>query len=188
MRPLILASLACIAVATHASSALSGTLAQRAIDTSRSKAAFSVTHVFVERVTGTVPIEGGTVVLTPGSAIPVSATAVLDASRIATADLDRDASLRSPDFFDTNRFPTWSFTSTRIVPHGAAAFEMDGNLTIHGVTRPEKLDVTVAGAGAANPAYHAAAHIDRRAFGMATTRLDPAIGGIADVTLDITLK
>jgi polyisoprenoid-binding protein YceI len=175
---LIMAALASIALAAPET---------RSIDVSRSKATFDVTHVFVEHVVGTVPIQGGTVVLKPGSAIPLSATATLDATRIATGDPDRDASLRSPDFFDTKHFPTWTFASTKIVPKGDTSFEMEGDLTIHGVTQPERLDVTVTG-GAANPSYHAAGRIDRHAFGMATTRLDPAIGGAVDVTLDITSK
>ncbi len=178
MRALLCAALASVALSTGET---------RAIDVSRSKASFDVTHVFVEHVTGTVPIQSGTVVLKPGSAIPVSATAVLDATRISSGDPDRDASLRSPDFFDTKRFPAWTFTSTKIVPTGDASFEMDGNLTIHGVAQPERLDVTITG-DAANPSYHAAARIDRHAFGMSTTRLDPAIGGTADVTLEVALS
>jgi polyisoprenoid-binding protein YceI len=178
MRTLLMAALA--------AAALSATGA-RAIDVSRSKATFDVTHVFVEHVSGTVPIASGTVVLKPGSVIPVSASASLDATRIASGDPDRDASLRSPDFFDTKRFPTWTFASTRIVRKGDASFEMDGDLTIHGVSQPERLDVTAAG-DAANPSYHATARIDRHAFSMSTTRLDPAIGGTVDVTLDVTLR
>jgi polyisoprenoid-binding protein YceI len=178
MRTLLLASLASVALSTGE---------PHAIDVLRSKATFDVTHVFVEHVTGIVPIQSGTVFLKPGSPVPVSAAAVLDATRISSGDPDRDASLRSPDFFDTKRYPTWTFVSTKIVPQGAASFEMQGNLTIHGVTQPEILEVAVSGDGA-SPSYHATARIDRHAFGMSTTRLDPAIGGIADVTLDVTLK
>jgi len=175
---LLIAALAAIAL---------GTPETHAIDVSRSKAAFDVTHVFVEHVSGSVPIQGGTVVLKPGSVIPASATAVLEANRISSGDPDRDASLRSPDFFDTQRFPTWTFASTAIVPKGDASFEMDGNLTIHGVTQPERLDVAVTG-DSADPSYHATARIDRHAFGMSTTRLDPAIGGTVDITLDVRLS
>ncbi len=178
MRALLIAALASIALSTAET---------RAIDVSRSKATFDVTHVFVEHVSGTVPIASGMVVLTGGSLIPLSATAVLDATRIASGDPDRDVSLRSPDFFDTKRFPTWTFASTRIVQKSDAAFEMDGDLTIHGVTQPERLDVSVTG-DAADPSYHATARIDRRAFGMSTTRLDPAIGGVVEATLDVRLR
>jgi polyisoprenoid-binding protein YceI len=159
----------------------------RAIDSAKSKAQFTVQHVFVEHVTGTVPIVSGTVVLEPDSVIPVSATAVLDAGKVQSSDRDRDESLRSPDFFDVKKFPMWTFTSTKITPEGPAAFGMDGTLTVHGLTQPEHLDVTVRG-DAAHPEYRAAGTIDRHAFGMTVTRIDPAIGGIASITLDIVLR
>jgi polyisoprenoid-binding protein YceI len=159
----------------------------RAIDPARSSAQFSVQHIWVERVKGTVPILSGTVTLDAGSLIPTSVTAVLDATRLFTDDPDRNRALESPDFFDAQKFPQWTFTSTRIVRAGPTAFEMDGNLTIHGVTQPEQLSVTASGT-AKHPAYHATGRIDRHAFGMAITRLDPTIGGTAEITLDVALK
>jgi polyisoprenoid-binding protein YceI len=159
----------------------------RAIDGAQSKAEFSVKHIWVERVTGTVPIVSGSVTLAAGSVIPTSATAVLDATKIATDEPDRDRALESPDFFDATKFPRWTFVSTKIVANGPNAFEMDGNLTIHGVTQPEQLSVTAAGTPE-HPSYHATGQIDRHAFGMSITRLDPTIGGTADITLEIVLK
>ena len=60
-----------------------------AIDPAKSKAMFSVPHVFVERVTGTVPISGGTVAVSPESPIPASISAELDPSKISSGDRDR---------------------------------------------------------------------------------------------------
>jgi|SRR5579862_3531023 len=159
----------------------------RAIDPAHSHAAFSISHIWVGHVTGSVPIISGTVMLAEGSRIPTSAQAVLDARRIDTGEPDRDRSLESADFFDTQRYPLWTFTSTRIVSQGSDIFEMDGDLTIHGVTQPERLSVTVA-ADNTDPVYHATVRLDRHAFGMVTTRLDPAIGATVDVVLDIALK
>jgi polyisoprenoid-binding protein YceI len=161
--------------------------AARAIDPVHSHAQFSVSHIWVERVTGTVPIVSGSVTLADGSVIPTEVTAVLDATRLVTEEPDRDRALKSPDFFDTDKFPQWTFASTKVVPGSARAFEVDGNLTIHGVTRPERLNVTVGGT-AANPVYHATTQLDRHAFGMAVTRLDPTIGSTVDVTLDVALR
>ncbi len=161
--------------------------APRAIDVGKSSAQFSVAHIWVERVTGTVPILSGGVSLEAGAVIPENVTAVLDATHITTGEPDRDRSLESPDFFDAGKFPRWTFTSTRIVPTGPATFEMDGDLTIHGVTQLKRLDVTVIG-DQAHPEYRAKAQIDRHAFGMIRTRLDPTIGSTVDVTLDIVLK
>jgi polyisoprenoid-binding protein YceI len=183
----MLAAVFATALGAWSASALAQMTVEHAIDTSKSKATFTVTHIFVEHVSGEVPIQSGSIVLRPSSLIPVSASAVLDPSKVSSGDPDRDGSLRSPDFFDVQKFPTWSFVSTKITPRSDAAFEMDGNLTIHGVTQPERLEVTVSG-DAEHPVYHAAAQIDRHAFGMSTTRLDPTIGGTADVTLDVTLR
>jgi polyisoprenoid-binding protein YceI len=159
----------------------------RAIDAAKSSAQFSVAHIWVERVTGTVPILSGAVLLEPGAVVPQSVSAVLDATHITTGEPDRDRSLESADFFDAAKFPQWTFTSTRIAPTGPAAFEMDGDLTIHGVTQPQRLDVTVIG-DPLHPGYRAKAKIDRHAFGMSQTRLDPTIGNTVDITLDIVLK
>jgi polyisoprenoid-binding protein YceI len=159
----------------------------RAIDPAASGAHFSIAHIFVSRVVGTVPIVSGTVTLARGETIPTAVNAVLDATKIRTDEPDRDASLESPDYFDVKQFPQWTFVSTKIVANGTDAFAMDGTLTMHGVAQPEHLDVTVRG-DAAHPLYHAVAHVDRRAFGMKGTRLDPVIGTSADVTLDIALR
>lgn len=165
---------------------LAATLAL-AIDTAHSTAGFSVAHVYVERVSGTVPIAGGTVTLQPNSSLPVAVSATLDAVKIRTGDDDRDDALRGPDWFDTKRFPVWTFVSTGIRPSGPSSFELDGTLTVHGVAQPERLNVTIAGTPQ-HPEYRAAGTIDRHAFGMAITRLDPAIGNSVDITLDVTLK
>jgi polyisoprenoid-binding protein YceI len=179
--------LALALVIVAGAAALADDAVPHAIDAAKSKASFSVQHVFVEHVVGTVPIVSGTVVLAPDSATPVSITAQLDPSKVSSGDRDRDAALVSSDFFDVKADPEWTFSSTRITPVSSTAFGVDGTLTLHGVPAPEHLDVTVRG-DAAHRVYHAIGHIDRRAFHMPITRLDPAIGNIVDATLDITLK
>jgi polyisoprenoid-binding protein YceI len=171
----------------HSIGAVAAASSERAIDPAASKAVFGLEHIFVSRVTGTIPIVSGMVSLSPDSTIPLGASAVLDATKVDTGDRDQSACIRSPDYFDVQRFPTMTFTSTKIVPSGKDAFSMDGLLTIHGVQQPEHLDVTLAG-DASHPVYHAVGHIDRHAFGMKGSRLDPVIGGVVDVTLDISLK
>ncbi len=187
MRKTALALGVSCAVLAFARCALAATYAERALDVGRSKATFVVSHIFVAHVTGTIPILGGSVTLAAGSPIPVSARAILDAREVNTGDPDQSACIRSPDYFDVARFPEMTFRSTTIEPEGPAAFGMDGLLTIHGVSRPEHLDVTIGG-DAAHPTYHAVGHIDRHAFGMKGARLDPTIGAVVDVTLDIVLK
>ncbi|MBV8354816.1 MAG: YceI family protein [Candidatus Eremiobacteraeota bacterium] len=160
---------------------------ERTIDAGASKASFGLQHIFVERVTGTLPIIGGTLTLASGSAVPTSITALLDASKIETPEHDQTACIRSADYFDVKRFPDVKFSSTKIVLSGPDRFEVDGMLTMHGVAQPEHLDVTVEGEEV-HPRYHAVGRIDRHAFGMKGMRLDPVIGSMVDVTLDIALK
>ena len=157
------------------------------IDATRSVARFGIAHVFVDRVTGSVRVQSGSIDIPAGSSVPLRVTAVLDATKIDTGDGDRDNSLESADYFDTRQFPTWTFSSTKVVATGTTAFSTDGMLTVRGVTQPEHLDLTIH-AEAPERRYHAVGHIDRRAFGMKGTRLDPVIGNEAEVTLDIVCK
>ena len=157
------------------------------IDPAKSVAQFSVDHIFVEHVTGTVPVIGGSIVLRPGSPVPVSVSASLDAAHIRTGDDDRDGVLQTSQWFDTKEFPVWTFASTKIVPVTANGFDVEGLLTIRGVAHPEVLHVTVNG-DPAHPAYRATGTIDRKVWGMAVTRLDPVIGNPVDVTIDIRTK
>ena len=154
-----------------------------AIDPSHSTAMFSVQHIFVEKVEGKVPIARGSIELPEGTLVPTHVSAVLDGTKLKTDDEDRDGALRSDDWFDTKNFPTWTFESTQITAT-ATGFTMVGMLTIHGVAKEETLSVIASGTQA-NPVYHATCKIDRHAFGMKTTRLDAAIGGMVDITLDI---
>jgi polyisoprenoid-binding protein YceI len=157
-----------------------------AIDPLHSTAQFSAEHIFVEHVTGTVPIVRGSIDLPSGSLVPTSVSAQLDPARLHTDDPDRDAALKSPDWFDVKADPAWTFSSTKITP-AASGFTMAGMLTIHGVAQPETLTVVASGTPD-RPHYHATCRIDRHAFGMKITRLDPVIGNTVDVTLDIFTK
>jgi hypothetical protein len=64
---------------------------------------------------------------------------------ITTNEEDRDAHLRSPDFFGVERYPEITFESTRIEPIDEASSRVWGNLTMHGVTQEVKLDVVMEG-------------------------------------------
>jgi polyisoprenoid-binding protein YceI len=186
MRPCILI---CSVLLVFAQTALAfaAPTKQLSIDPIKSTARFSIEHIFVDRVVGTIPILSGIATFPPDSSIPISVTAILDATRIHSQDPDRDAALESSDYFDSEKFARWTFVSTRIVSESLTTFSMDGMLTIHGVAQPEHLEVTMRRAYS-NPTYHAVGQIDRHAFGMKGSRLDPVIGKTAEVTLDITLQ
>jgi len=174
---------ALLAAPSYAAAATS----DRAVDTAASKVGFSISHVFVEHVNGTIPIASGTAAFSGDSPIPSSVTMTLDATKVSTGDPDQTGCIQGPDYFDVKKFPTWTFASTKITPHGASSFGIDGTLTMHGVAQPEHFEVTIQNASG-RQTYHVVGQIDRHVFGMKGSRLDPAIGGIADVTMDVVLK
>lgn len=71
----------------------------------------------------------------------VNVTVPIDSLDTDVAKLDEH--LKSPDFFDAAKFPTATFKSTKVEKAGADKLKVSGDLTIHGVTRPAVLDVTV---------------------------------------------
>jgi len=159
----------------------------RAIDAGHSHAAFTVSHLYLSRVTGRVPIVSGTVVLASGSAIPLRVSAVLDPKRIDSHNGDRDDDLQGPDWFDTKRFPAWSFVSDAVHPGDGTTFTIDGELTVHGVTQPVTLTVTTV-RSLPDPVYHAVGHVDRHGFGMQVTPQDGLVGSDVELVLDVTLR
>ena len=74
-----------------------------------------------------------------------SVALTIDASSIRTNNPDRDAHLRSGDFFDVERYPTVTFESTALTPLGGDRDRVTGDFTIKAVTRPVEIDLTYQG-------------------------------------------
>jgi polyisoprenoid-binding protein YceI len=66
-----------------------------------------------------------------------SVEATVDVSSIATGDAQRDAHLKSADFFDSAKYPTMTFRSTKVQPNGDGGYKVTGDLTLHGITRQQ---------------------------------------------------
>jgi polyisoprenoid-binding protein YceI len=97
-------------------------------------------------------------------------TGVLDVEiQAATVDTGsglKDSKLKSSDFFDASNNPLITFKSTSISQTGPATFEVDGNFTIRGVTRLEKLTLTVSGVGTGSGRINGTLYFDRKDYGM----------------------
>jgi polyisoprenoid-binding protein YceI len=107
-----------------------------AIDPVHSAVGFSVRHLMVSKVRGTFnDFTGAITVAEDGTA---SVTAEIQVASIDTKNADRDAHIKSADFFDAEQFPTATFTSTGIRTKGDD-YVVDGNFTLRGVTRPVEL-------------------------------------------------
>ena len=110
------------------------------IDPAHSGAHFSVRHMMITNVRGEFTKVSGKIVWDPENPAATSVEAEIDVNSINTREPQRDGHLRSPDFFDVEKFPQIVFRSTRVAPGGDGLLAT-GDLTIHGVTRSVVLNV-----------------------------------------------
>jgi len=90
----------------------------------------------------------------------------IEADSVDTGSGMKNGKLKGKDFFDVKQNPLITFLSTKIVQTGPDTFEVDGNFTIRGVTKPEKLTLTVTGKGTGSGTIAGAMAFDRKQYGM----------------------
>jgi polyisoprenoid-binding protein YceI len=114
------------------------------IDSTHSFVAFTVEHFTVALARGIASGPTGTITI---AADPVSSSvrASIDVSTLTTASSARDEKILGPDVLDAGQYPTIEFASTGLREVSPGNYKLDGDLTIHGITRPQTLDLTVNG-------------------------------------------
>src|SRR5215471_16800096 len=112
------------------------------IDPAHSQIEFAVRHMMITTVKGRFPGVVGAVLVDEANPSNAEVDVRIDASTIDTRESQRDAHLKSADFFDVEKFPHLTFKSTRVADRKGNRFKLAGNLTMHGVTREVILDVT----------------------------------------------
>ena len=191
----IAAALAAIAAAVDplSSSAAAADVTWSA-DPGHSLAEFSVIHLGVTHVRGSILISQATIVTSGENQTPTAINATLDASSIDTRNTDRDNDLRSANWLDVAQYKTIEFKSTNIVPGAGDTFTAAGDLTIHGVTKPVTLQghvdgTTVDGRGHHRVSYSATTTIKRQDFGLNWAQQTPGgtfvVGDNVDISLTI---
>lgn len=110
------------------------------IDPSHSTASFSIKHMMIARVHGGFEKMSGKLIYDPDDVTASSVEVSIEAASVNTREAQRDTHLRSPDFFDVEKYPAITFKSTR-VEGSLGDLRVIGNLTIHGVTQQVILDV-----------------------------------------------
>lgn len=131
---------------------------------------FSVKHMMFTTVKGRFTDFTGTLTVDEQNPANSTVDVTIDTASVDTRQEQRDAHLRSADFFDVETFPTISFRSTRVEPHGDD-LKVYGDLTIHGVTREVALDSTYNGRGVTPwgneiVSYSATTQINRKDYGL----------------------
>src|SRR5260370_18849221 len=165
------------------------------IDPTHSIAEFKVKHMMIANVKGQFSKVSGALFLDESDLANSRVEAVIEAASIETRDDQRDAHLKSADFFDVEKFPTLHFKSksTSIVRDGELAVE--GDMTIHGITRKIRFTVEAPTPPTKDPwgntrvAISASTKINRKHFGL-TWNAALQTGGIlvgdeVTITLDV---
>lgn len=165
------------------------------IDPAHSLAEFKVKHMMISNVKGQFIGVSGTLSLDEADVTKSKIEAIIDAASINTREAQRDAHLKSADFFDVEKFPTLSFQSRRVVRKSEDELEVEGELTIHGVTRNIRFAVEGPTAPGKDPwgntriGISATTKINRKDYGLTwNTALETGgilVGDEVTITLDM---
>ncbi|RJE86061.1 polyisoprenoid-binding protein [Paenibacillus sp. 1011MAR3C5] len=121
------------------------TKAQWVVDASHSEVGFSVRHLMIAKVKGTFHAFDANIVADPADLTSAEISFNIDLSSVDTRNGDRDAHLKSADFFDVEKFPTLGFKATSISQTSEGEYTVTGDVSLHGVTRSESFEVTFEG-------------------------------------------
>ncbi|MCI0570520.1 MAG: YceI family protein, partial [Myxococcaceae bacterium] len=163
------------------------------IDTTHSGINFSVRHMVISKVRGSFRAFAGTVTLDEQAATAASVTARIEVASIDTGVEQRDGHLRSPDFFDAEKYPAITFQSTKVQKGAGNHLVVTGNLTIRDVTREVSLDVEQLGTGKdpwgnERVAFAAKTSINRGDYGLKWNQALEAGGVLVGEKIDIELE
>lgn len=162
------------------------------IDPAHTHSGFTIRHLVISNVRGEFGKTSGVVKLDEKDVTRSSVEATIDVGTINTRVPDRDAHLRSADFFDAAKHPTITFKSTKVAMAGEGQLDVTGDLTMKGVTRPVVLRVIGPTAevkdprGNARRGFSATTKLNRRDFGLTWSKVVEA-GPVAgdEVTIEI---
>jgi polyisoprenoid-binding protein YceI len=161
------------------------------IDPNHSSAQFSVRHLGVSTVRGAFTKVTGTAKYDPANPANDSLEATIDANSVDTRVEMRDKDLRSPNFFEVEKYPTITFHSKSTKAAGSGKLEITGDLTIHGVTKEVVLEVDGPSAPIKDPwgnqriGASASTKVNRRDFGV--NGAAGAVGDDINITIDVEL-
>ncbi len=162
-----------------------------AIDPVHSEVSFVVRHMMVSKVRGRFDKFEGTFV-TAEDPLSSSVTAKVDLTSINTGQEQRDAHIRSADFFEVEKYPEMTFTSTG-VKSGEEGFILEGDLTLKGVTKAVAFNLELSGFGpdaygGTRAGFSATTQINRLDYGVAFNGPIPGVPGGVAVSENVTIN
>ncbi len=161
------------------------------IDPNHSNVAFKVRHL-VSKVGGEFTDFEGTITADFNNLDVSGVQFSIQAASLDTRNEDRDGHLRSADFFDVEKFPEITFTSTKVTKIDNDSFAVAGTLTMHGVSKPITLTVDylgeMAAMGGVRAGYELSTTIDRKDFGVSWNRALDSGGLILGDDVEVTIN
>lgn len=162
------------------------------IDKGHSEVSFQVRHLLT-KVRGHFGDFGGAIRFDEQHPASSNVDVTIQAASVNTQTADRDAHLRSGDFFDVEKYPTLTFKSVSVKPRSADAFDVLGDLTIHGVTKQVTLPVSYLGKakdpwGNEKAAFEADLTINRKDFDLGWNAVLEAGGFVVGDEVKISLS
>ena len=166
------------------------------LDPAHCAAEFAVRHMMVSTVRGSFGKVTGTAQIDDQDITKSSVDVSIDTTALTTREAKRDAHLKSPDFFDVEKFPSMTFKSKRVEKAGEGRIRLVGDLTIHGITREAVFDVEgptppLKGMGGLRRGAAATTRINRKDFGLVWNRTletgGVVVGDEVQVTVDVEM-
>ena len=194
MKTIRLAGLAAGVVLAASAAAVSAQVKEYKIDPAHSEADFAIKHMAISTVHGSFHGVSGVVKFDPNNLAKSSVEATIDVSTVDTGVAQRDGHLKSPDFFDVAKFSTMTFKSTSVKKAGDH-YDVAGDLTLHGVTKPVVLRLEQPskglddGKGHEHRGFTATTTVNRQDFGLkwqgSTPGGEQMVGDDVKIEIDI---
>jgi len=171
-----------------------GTVTTWKLDPAHSVAEFKVKHMMISNVKGTFTGLSGTLQLDEIDRTHSAVEASIDVNTINTGDAQRDGHLKSADFFDAEKYPAITFKSTNIDSTGGPDYEVTGDFTLRGVTKPVILKVEDVSTPSKDPwgnqriGLSATTKINRKDFGLGWNAALETGGVLVGEDVTITLE
>jgi polyisoprenoid-binding protein YceI len=160
------------------------------IDSNHAQANFQIRHMGVSNVRGSISGVTGTVVWDDKDPSKSSVEATIDAKTLSTNNDARDKHLKSPDFFNVEKYPTLTFKSTSVTGTNGK-LQVTGDLTLGGVTKSVTLDVDgptapIKGMGGKMVmGFSASGMLKRSDFNFGNPKFNPMLGDDVKFTIDV---
>lgn len=181
------------AVAILASSLSLNAQTKWVVDPVHSSVNFNIEHLVISEVEGKFKTYTGSITASKPDLTDAAIEFAIDVNSIDTENEMRDKHLVAPDFFDAGKYPKMTFKSTSFKKLSGNKYVLNGNLTIHGITKPAKFDVAYGGTakdgyGNTKAGFKAKGSINRFDYGLKYNSLTEAGGATLGKDVEIDLK